>query len=35
MSKQKLTSAAYHFKPSEVNKLILATNLFREHCLAI
>jgi site-specific recombinase XerD len=33
MPKQQLTAAAYHLKPSEVNKIILATNSFMDRCL--
>ena len=33
MPKQQLAAAAYHLKPSEVNKIILATNSFRDRCL--
>ncbi len=33
MPKQQLYTAAYHLKPSEVNKIILATNSFRDRCL--
>ncbi|MFX0137047.1 MAG: tyrosine-type recombinase/integrase [Candidatus Hodarchaeota archaeon] len=33
MSKQELVAAAYHLKSSEVNKIILATNSFRNRCL--
>ena len=33
MPKQQLTAAAYHLKPSEVNKIILATDSFRDRCL--
>ena len=33
MPKQQLTAAAYHLKPCEVNKIILATNAFRDRCL--
>jgi site-specific recombinase XerD len=33
MPKQQLIAAAHHLKPSEVNKIILATNSFRDRCL--
>jgi len=33
MPKQQHTAAAYHLKPSEMNKIILATNSFRDRCL--
>ena len=33
MPKQQLPAVAYHLKSSEVNKIILATNSFRDRCL--
>jgi site-specific recombinase XerD len=33
MPRQQLTAAAYHLKPNEVNKIILATTSFRDRCL--
>ncbi len=33
MPRQQLTVAAYHLKPSEINKIIMATNSFRDRCL--
>ena len=33
VSKHQLPASAYHIKPSDVRKLLLSTNNFRDRCL--